>query len=125
MTATADPTAPYTTKISYRDQDPRDLAPNGDRYIVELLDIDDSVFIGESRLFTPGLSETERGWKAARVIAVGNGHRLESDATVPMFYKPGDVLLIERLTGRELTLRGKKYLILNQVDVLARFTGVP
>jgi co-chaperonin GroES (HSP10) len=43
-----------------------------------------------------------------------------------MFYAAGDIILIDRLCGREVVLgaKNKKYVLVNQVDVLCKFEGV-
>jgi co-chaperonin GroES (HSP10) len=173
----------FKRRVNLNAQDPRNIAPNGDRYLVELLEIEENVTVmgndGPIKIIIaqehaptkrpdgkvdPGVeAELLRGWRAGLILRVGNGHRLEvSDpyvvmpgvstdkeledyktgkvppprgaqviteshtlfqpqAKVQMFYAPGDVVLIERLTGREVTLQGKRYAIVNQQDVLAVF----
>ncbi len=116
------------------------LQPNGDRYLVKPVNV---VHRTSSDLVLP-IDETTTGWFAARILAVGNGHRLEvpdpavvtyrvspsedtlestverPQATVPMFFSKGDVVLIDRLAGRPVTVQGVEYRIVNQVDVLAK-----
>lgn len=111
---------PTIDKIELTEDSILRFTPNGDRYVVALRDIDDTISAGGFKLVRPEMDDTERGWKAGEVLCVGNGHRLETDVTVPMFFKPGDVLAIERLTGREIRIGAKKYLIVNQVDILGK-----
>ena len=44
-------------------------------------------------------------------------------ATVPMFFKVGDVVAIDGSTGRKIEIEGKEFRIVNQVDVLRRLDG--
>jgi co-chaperonin GroES (HSP10) len=44
---------------------------------------------------------------------------VDSPARVPMPWKRGDVVLIERLAKREITLNGRVYAMVDQMDVLA------
>lgn len=103
-------------------QDPAMQEPNGDRYLVEEIEVENTVYVGGQKLLLPESSnhEEKRGWKLCRVIACGNGHRLEIDQFVPMFYVPGDVVYVERFTGRELKLQAQAYWIISQVDVLMK-----
>jgi co-chaperonin GroES (HSP10) len=128
-------------KAAYDAQDPRKLRPHGDRLLVEKYEVEDAVFVtmddgtqkkiriqrerkppnprDPSPEFTSEqLQEIARGWILCEVIRVGNGHRLELDMVVPMPFEPGDFVYVERLTGREWELRGAKYYIISQTDVL-------
>lgn len=119
--------------------DPRKMPPNGDRYLVEKMDIGElTKIIGQDGkaydFFIPVVDtydergnkkagedpEGKAGFFMARVIARGNGHRLEADVTVPMFHDVDDVVLCERYTGRELKLAKGTYRVVSQVDVLCR-----
>jgi co-chaperonin GroES (HSP10) len=89
----------------------------GDRYAVEIMEVDD-LLIGD--ILIPDRGEVERRWQVGRIVSVGNGHRLEADVTVPMFFKKGDVIIFERLTGKDFFFGHGEYRIMNQIDVLAR-----
>jgi co-chaperonin GroES (HSP10) len=104
----------------YGKQNPSNFEILGDRYMVEVLEISDFNHAG---IVLIQKDENQRGWLVARVVAVGNGHRLESDVKVPMFYSVGDVVFMERLTGKDFHLGGKEYRILSQIDVLARVSA--
>ena len=93
----------------------------GDRYAVKIMDVDDLIV---SDILIPDRGEVERKWQVGRIVAVGNGHRLEKDETVPVFYKVGDVVIFERLTGKDFFFAHGEYRILSQVDVLARINSV-
>lgn len=95
---------------------PEDLDLLGDRYLIEEIAVDVSL----GGLIIPTDSAT-LGWRVGKVVAVGNGHRLERDETVPVFYQLGDVLMVEKLSGRELHMRGKRYIVINQTNVIGRF----
>jgi hypothetical protein len=135
---------------------PEDIVPNGDRYLVEVIDIDEKVLLGQLLVVTqneqldargnPLADPTveRRGVLAAVVISVGNGHLLglpdipmtskvgtpqeETEnvwASVPMFYEPGDVVLIDHnAKGRALKIAGRELRIVNQIDILAQVSGV-
>lgn len=68
-----------TTKrevINLGDQDPLTFTPHGDRYLIEVVDIDDSIKIGDKTLLVE-LEKSSRGWAAGKIIAGGNGHRMD------------------------------------------------
>lgn len=103
--------------FKYGSQDPSKFEVFGDRVMVEVLEVEDVL---KSGFVLPDVGESRRGWMAGKVVRVGNGHRLEKDEYVPMFAKEGDVLIMERLTGKDFLISGKTYRILSQIDVLAK-----
>ncbi len=121
----------------YEKLDPRKMPCNGDRYLVEKIDISEkTTLIGEDGreydFYIPTVDSYDRqgnkiegtdpegkaGFWMGRVISKGDGHRLEADVTVRMKFEPGDVVLCERYTGRELKLASGTYRVVSQVDVL-------
>ena len=82
----------------------------GDRYLVEILDVE-SVTESGIMLMDGVLS---RAIEYARVLIVGNGDRLDSDVHKTMYFKKGDVIVMERLAGREEMLSGRSYRLVNQ-----------
>lgn len=170
-------------KLNYKDEDVLSIMPNGDRYLVEILETDEVTTVkgldgSEKQLYVGAKDEMERGWVAAVVMGVGNGHRLEvpdhvavldnhmdhpriqpgedihafkkrqdehklqaimngamfateehvvvrPPASVPMFFGLGNVVALERLTGRQFKLNtGRVYRIVSQVDILWRFVHI-
>ena len=115
-------------KNSFELQDPTNLRPHGDRLIVEIVDLENAVYTETNiKIVIPETSDmqVERGWQLARVVAIGNGHRLEINDRVPMPFAAGDLVLIERLTGRKLRLQHRDYLVISQVDVLCHVPPLP
>ncbi|MGB8520792.1 MAG: hypothetical protein WCD38_11585 [Candidatus Tumulicola sp.] len=114
--------------------DPRRMSCNGDRYMVIKMDISEKTIVGGREFWLPVVdvfdergnkkpgedSEGKQGFFMAKIISKGNGHRLETDVTVPMFFDYDDVVLCERYTGRELRLAAGVHRIVSQVDVLCR-----
>jgi hypothetical protein len=132
---------------------PEDILPNGDRYTVEVIEMAEQVLLGSLLVVTqtpsePGGPQSDpaverRGVFAAVVIRAGNGHllglpdqdhvltttkgdRIERTwASVEMFFKPGDVLLIDHnARGRALMIVGREVRLVNQIDILAKVDGV-
>jgi len=112
-------TATVTAPLDLNAQAPATFTPNGDRYLVEEVEV--SKMSAGGILMPFDNDEATRGWIAGRIVAVGNGHRLERDVTVPMAYGSGDVVMIDRLAGRKVILQGRPYRVVNQTDVLGRF----
>jgi co-chaperonin GroES (HSP10) len=115
-------------KRHFEMQDPSKSRPHGDRLLLEEIEVENWHFFagedGEQRAIelpqNAKNDEFERGWKLAKIIAMGNGDRMEIDYRYPMedHFKVGDVVYVERLTGRQIKLRGKNYWIVNQTDIL-------
>jgi co-chaperonin GroES (HSP10) len=55
------------------------MRPNGDRYLCEILPVDEEKL--SSGLFLPEAGEEKKGWAVGVVFAIGNGHRLERPDT--------------------------------------------
>lgn len=82
----------------------------GDRYLIEKLDVES---VTESGIMLMDGVLT-RAVEYGRVLMVGNGDRLDSDVHKTMYFKKGDVIVFERLAGREEMLAGRSYWIVNQ-----------
>lgn len=146
----------------YRNADPRLLRPIGDRYLIEVLEVDEEKM--PSGLYLPEQTEEQKGWAVGVVFSIGNGHRLEVHdpalvlpegyvkdeklseqennmrhaaglgyntpcigdhssvmripALVPMFFVPGEVIFVERYSGRQFTILGRVFRFVSQVDCL-------
>jgi hypothetical protein len=138
-------------QLKLHDIAPERFIPNGDRYVVEEIDIDEAIEFGQLLVLVQPKPKKEgdpqadpnvenRGVLAAVIVAVGNGHLLglpdpglmrSSDdverfsADVPMFYKHGDVVLVDwNAKGRNLKIVGRECRIVGQIDVLAAVEGV-
>lgn len=103
-----------------------DIRPNGDRYTVEVIDLDEKIELGQILVVTQDPSVNprdpagnpqveQRGVLTAVVVRAGNGHLLglpdqriavknlagvveveRHPADVPCFYAPGDVVFVDR-----------------------------
>lgn len=100
------------------------FVPNGDRYLVAPMDHNDTMkSLPESTagILLPDTAAQTLGWYGGMILEVGNGHRLERDEMVPMFFKQGATVMITRLAGHDVYLDGRLYKIVNQVDILGTF----
>lgn len=112
-------------ELRIHDIAPEDIVPNGDRYVVEVIDIDEKVLLGQLLIVTQAEAPKDpnnpmadpqverRGVLAAVIVSVGNGHLLglpdpklvvggeqnswvqRESADVPMFFSPGDVVFVD------------------------------
>lgn len=147
--------------FQYRNMDPKRLRPIGDRYLIEVLDVDEEKVNG---IYLPEQTEEQKGWAVGVVFSIGNGHRLDVHdpivvvpegyvpdpalneqeqmrrriaalsyncpsmgdhstvmrypALVPMMFQPGEVIFVERYSGRQFTIRGRTFRFVSQVDCL-------
>ena len=53
-----------------------------------------------------------------KVVAVGNGKKLDDGNVVPMDVKKGDRILFGKYSGSEIKLDGKEHLILREDEIL-------
>lgn len=112
--------------LTFQEANPDFFTPVGDRYLCEELDVENGYFTDPAdgkRLYIhlPEQTKEQRGWLAGKVVRVGNGARLENETVVPMYYKPGDIVMCERMSGRFVVLQGKRYFVISQVEILGRF----
>lgn len=57
--------------------------------------------------------------ESARVMAIGSGKKLEDGKTIPMPVKIGDVILMDKYSGQEVSIDGEEYMILKADDIIA------
>jgi len=57
--------------------------------------------------------------KEGKVIAVGEGRRLEDGTVVPFQVKEGDRVIFLSYAGNEVKIDGEEYLILEEDDIIA------
>jgi chaperonin GroES len=54
-----------------------------------------------------------------KIIAVGEGKRLEDGTRQPVQVKKGDLVLFTSYAGTEIKIEGKEYLIMDESDIMA------
>jgi co-chaperonin GroES (HSP10) len=103
------------------------FVPNGDRYLIQEMDHNEtqkSLPTSVRGILLPDTADGTLGWYGGLILEAGNGHRLEADVTVPMFFKRGDTVVVVRLAGHDVYFGGSKYKIVNQADILGAFHAV-
>lgn len=114
---------PATFKV--RDLSPDNFDVIGDRYLCEIIEFDQFIDLGGAiPIMLPEQNPETQGWRPAKVVRAGNGHRLERNEEIPMFAKVGDIVTIERFSGRYYQIGGKNHVLVNQTAVLTIVTGV-
>ena len=90
----------------------------GDRYLIQVLDIEDET---ESGILLPS-DELSRAYEVGRVLVVGNGDRLDTETQKEMYWVKGDVIAFERMSGRKIMIAGLLFRIVNQAHTYFRFS---
>jgi chaperonin GroES len=90
------------------------IKPIGDRLLVEILETEVEK-VGS--LYVPDTAKEKPN--QGKVAAVGEGKRGEGDKLIPLTVKKGDKILYGKYSGTEIEYENKKYLILQESEVLA------
>ncbi|MCB0833858.1 MAG: co-chaperone GroES [Bacteroidetes bacterium] len=86
------------------------LKPLADRVIIEPMEAEEKTASG---LIIPDSAKEKP--QVGKVLAVGPGKKKDE----PMTVKDGDLVLYGKYSGTEVTVDGKKYLIMPESDILA------
>lgn len=54
-----------------------------------------------------------------KVVATGDGARLETGVKMPMDVSPGDFVIYSKMAGVPIEHKGEKFLVINERDVIA------
>ena len=90
------------------------LRPLHDRVLVERIEEAEQVRGG---IIIPDSAKEKP--QQGKVIAAGNGKRLEDGTVVALDVKPGDRILFGKYSGSEIRLEDNEYLILREDEILA------
>ena len=91
------------------------LVPLDDRVVVERLEAEETTAGG---IVIPDTAKEKP--QKAKVIAAGPGKQLESGERAPMGVAVGDLVLLGKYSGTEVTVEGDEYVILRESDILAK-----
>jgi chaperonin GroES len=91
------------------------LRPLHDRILVERIDEDAEQVKGGIIIPDSAKEKPQQG----KVIAVGNGKRLEDGSIVALDVKEGDRILFAKYAGSEVKIDDNEYLIFREDEVLA------
>ncbi len=87
--------------------------PLYDRILVERLESEEKT---QSGIIVPDIAKEKP--QQGKVIAVGQGKRLEGGKLIPLEVKAGDTILFGKYSGSEIKIEGNEYLIMKEDDVL-------
>jgi chaperonin GroES len=87
--------------------------PLYDRILVEKVESEE---ITKGGIIVPDSAKEKP--QQGKVIAVGQGKRLEDGKLVPLEVKAGDTILFGKYSGSEIKIEGNEYLIMKEEDVL-------
>lgn len=90
------------------------LRPLGFRVLVRRLDTEEKLKGG---ILLPDTAKKKQ--EQAEVIALGTGKKDKSGNIIPIPVKVGDVILMEKYSGQEVTLNDHEYTILKADEIIA------
>lgn len=90
------------------------LKPLGNRVLVQRLEPEEKVKGG---IILPDSAKKKQ--ETAKVVAVGAGKKTDDGKILPMPVKVGDVILMDKYSGQEVTIDDEEYMILKADDIIA------
>jgi chaperonin GroES len=90
------------------------LKPLGNRVLVRRLAAEEKLKGG---IILPDTAKKKQ--EQAEVIAIGTGKKDKGGQNIPMPVKIGDVILMEKYSGQEITLNDEEFVILRADDIIA------
>lgn len=90
------------------------LKPLGNRVLVRRLAAEEKLKGG---IILPDTAKKKQ--EQAQIVALGEGKKDKNGALIPMPVKVGDVILMEKYSGQEVTLDDEEYVILRADDIIA------
>lgn len=90
------------------------LRPLGDKVLVKRVEAETKT---KSGIVLPDTAKEKP--KRGKVLAVGDGRRLENGERAPLTLKKGDEVIFTSYAGTEIKIDGEEVLIMSEDDVLA------
>lgn len=90
------------------------LQPLGNRVLVKRLPSEETLKGG---ILLPDTAKQKQ--EQAEVIAVGTGTKNKKGDLIPIPVKTGDIVLMEKYSGQEVTLNDEDYIIVKSDDLIA------
>ena len=90
------------------------LKPLGNRVLVRRLAAEEKLKGG---IILPDTAKKKQ--EQAEVVALGSGKKDKNGNLIPMPVKVGDVILMEKYSGQEVTLDDEEFVILRSDDIIA------
>lgn len=102
------------TKKANTSHKPPSFRPLGNRVLVRRLAAEETLKGG---IILPDTAKKKQ--EQAEVVAVGAGKRDKNGQLNPVPVKVGDIVLMEKYTGQEVTLNDEEYVIVRADDLIA------
>lgn len=90
------------------------LRPLGNRVLVKRLEEETTLKGG---IILPDSAKKKQ--ESAKVIAVGKGKATEEGKILPMPVKEGDIILMDKYAGQEVTVDDEEFIVLRSEDIIA------
>lgn len=90
------------------------LQPFGNRVLVRRLEAEEKLKGG---IILPDTAKKKQ--EQAEVIAIGTGKKDKSGNLIPIPVKIGDVILMDKYSGQEVTLEDEEFVIVRVEDIVA------
>ncbi len=90
------------------------LQPLSNRVLIRRLEAEESLKGG---ILLPDSAKKKQ--EQAEVIALGNGKKDKEGNLIPFSVKVGDIVLIDKYSGQEVTVNDQEYVIVNNDDLIA------
>ncbi|MDR3624551.1 MAG: co-chaperone GroES [Chlamydiales bacterium] len=90
------------------------LQPIGNRILVKRLEAEATLKGG---IILPESAKKKQ--ETAKVIAIGTGKQDKSGNLIPIPVKVGDIILMDKYSGQEVTLNDEELMILRSDDIIA------
>ncbi len=90
------------------------LKPLGNRVVAKRMEQEEKMKGG---IILPDTAKKKQ--ETAKVIAVGTGNQTKEGKQIPIPVSVGDVILMDKYSGQEVTLNDEEYVILRADDIIA------
>ncbi len=90
------------------------LKPLGNRVLAQRLEAEEKMKGG---IILPDTAKKKQ--EKAKVIAVGSGKKLEDGKIIPVPVKVGDIILMDKYSGQEVTIDDEEFMIIKSDDIIA------
>ena len=90
------------------------LKPLGNRVLVQRLEQEDTLKGG---IILPDSAKKKQ--ETAKVIAIGSGQKSKEGEILPMPVKVGDLVLMDKYSGQEVTMNDEEYIIVKADEIIA------
>ena len=90
------------------------LKPLGNRVLVQRLEPQETMKGG---IILPDSAKKKQ--ETAKVVSIGSGKRLDDGNVLPIPVKVGDVILMDKYSGQEVTIDDEEFMILKADDIIA------